>query len=102
MGLSRCGQTGFLCHFTQGFPGGSDSKEESACNAGDWVQFLGWEVPWRREWLPTPAFLPGEFHGQRNLAGYSPWDSKELDTTEQLTRTHHPGHVQLGEGGMVS
>ena len=30
------------------------------------------EIPWRREWLPTPAFLPGEFCGQRSLAGYSP------------------------------
>ena len=27
-------------------------------------------MPWRREWLPTPVFLPGEFHGQRSLAGY--------------------------------
>ena len=43
------------------------------------------KIPWRREWLPTPVFLPGEFHGQRSLAGYSPWDDKELDTTEQLT-----------------
>ena len=39
-------------------------------------------IPWRREWLPTPVFLPGEFHGQRSLTGYSPWDHKELDTTE--------------------
>ena len=31
------------------------------------------KIPWRREWLPTPVFLPGEFHGQRNLVGYSPW-----------------------------
>ena len=29
-------------------------------------------IPWRREWQPTPVFLPGEFHRQRNLAGYSP------------------------------
>ena len=36
------------------------------------VQFLGWGYLWRREWLPTPVFLPGEFHGQRSLAGYSP------------------------------
>ena len=49
-----------------------------------WVQSLGLEDPWRREWLPT-IFLPGEFHGQRRLAGYSPWGCKELDTTEQLT-----------------
>ena len=30
-------------------------------------------IPWRREWQPTPVFLPGESHGQRSLAGYSPW-----------------------------
>ena len=35
--------------------------------------------------MATPVFLPGEFHGQRSLAGYSPWDRKELDTAEQLT-----------------
>ena len=50
-----------------------------------WVQPLGWEDPLEKEWLPTPVFLPGEFHGQRNLAGYSPWGRKESDTTEQLT-----------------
>ena len=33
-------------------------------------------------WQPTPVFLPGESHGQRSLAGYSPWGCKELDTTE--------------------
>ena len=30
------------------------------------------KIPWRRDWLPTAGFLPGEFHGQRSLAGYSP------------------------------
>ena len=40
---------------------------------------------WRREWQPTPVLLPGESHGQRRLAGYSPWGLKESDTTEQLT-----------------
>ena len=48
-----------------------------------WVWSLGREDPWRGEWLPTPVFLPGEFHGQRGLAGYSPWVFKEPDTTEQ-------------------
>ena len=43
------------------------------------------KIPWRREWLSTPGFLPGKFHGQRNLVGYSPWDCKELGTTERLT-----------------
>ena len=43
------------------------------------------KILWRREWQSTPVFLPGEFHGQRSLAGCSPWGCKELDTTEQLT-----------------
>ena len=34
------------------------------------------KIPWRREWLPTPVFLPGEFHGQRSLAVYNPWGHK--------------------------
>ena len=64
----------------EGFPGGSDSKE-SACNAGDLGVILGsGKVPWRREWLPTLVSLPGEFHGQRSLVGYSPCDHNESDT----------------------
>ena len=47
-----------------------------------WVQSLGWEGPWRRKWQPVPVFLPGEFHGQGNLVGYSSWSLRELDTTE--------------------
>ena len=43
------------------------------------------KIPWRRKWQSTPVFLPGKFHGQRSLVGYSPWDCKELDTTEQLS-----------------
>ena len=49
------------------------------------------KIPWRREWLPTPVFLFGEFHGQRNLVGYSLWDCKELDTTKPLSL-----HFQCG------
>ena len=33
------------------------------------------------KWQPTPAFVPGESHGQRSLMGYSPWDTKESDMT---------------------
>ena len=40
------------------------------------------KIPWRREWLPTPVFLPGKFHGHRSLEGYSPWDHKQSDMTE--------------------
>ena len=42
-----------------------------------WVQPLGWEDPLRRERQPTAILLPGESHGQRSLAGYSPWGHKE-------------------------
>ena len=45
------------------------------------------KIPWRREWQPTPLFLLGESHGQRSLAGYSPWGCKESDTTEQVCTT---------------
>ena len=41
--------------------------------------------PLRREWLPTPVFLPGEYHGQRNGGLYSRWGRKKLDKTEWLT-----------------
>jgi len=51
------------------------------------VQSLGQKIPWRRKWQPTPVFLPGEFHGQRSLAGYSPQGRKESDMTEQITHT---------------
>ena len=39
---------------------------------------------WRRQWQPTPVFLPGKSHGQRSLKGYSSWGLKESDTTERL------------------
>ena len=43
------------------------------------------KIPWRKPWQPTPIVSPGESHGQRSLAGYSPWGHKELDMTEQHT-----------------
>ena len=42
------------------------------------------------EWQPAPVFLPGEFHGQRSLVGYSPWGCKESDMSEQLSTNTHP------------
>ena len=56
-------------------------------NAGN-IRDAGWDdpwggkIPWRREWQPTPVFLPGKSHGQRSLEGYSPWGCKDSDTTE--------------------
>ena len=49
-----------------------------------WVQSLDQEDPLEKGMATTPVFLPGEFHGQRSLVGYSPWGHKELDTTERL------------------
>ena len=63
-------------------------SKESACLAGDRggtgsIPGSGSrKIPWRRAWQPTPVFFPGESYGQRSLAGYSPQDRKELDTTE--------------------
>ena len=53
------------------------------------VWLLGWKERLEKEWQPLPVFLPGEFHGQRSLVGYSPWGHKESDTTEWLTLSLH-------------
>ena len=53
-----------------------------------WVR----KIPWRRAWPPIPVFLPGESHGQRSLAGYSPWSCKVWDTTEA---TEHAVHTSV-------
>ena len=37
---------------------------------------------WRRQWYPTPIFLPGKFRGQKSRAGYNPWHHKESNITE--------------------
>jgi len=48
-----------------------------------WVR----KIPWRRKWQPTPVFLPAKSHGERSLAGYSPWGHKifghNLSTKQQ-------------------
>ena len=67
-----------------GFPGGLYGKE-SACKAGDLgsIPRLG-RSPGEGTGNPLQYALPGEFHGQRSLTGYSPWGPKELDVTERL------------------
>ena len=66
-----------------GFTAGESVVEESACQCRR-CRFDPWvgKIPWRREWQPTPVFLPGKFHGQRSLAGYCPYGHKESDPTE--------------------
>ena len=67
------------------FPGASNGVE-FACQCRrrrfhPWVR----KIPWSRKWHPTLVFLPGEFHGQRNLVGYNLWGSKKSDATERLS-----------------
>ena len=62
----------------KGFPCGSAGKE-STCSAGDLGSISGLGGS-SGEGHGTPL-LPGEFHGQRCLVGFSPWDHKESDTT---------------------
>ena len=64
---------------------GSSNSKESAYNKGDLGSILGLgRSPVEGHGNPLQYFLSGKFHGQRSLAGYSPWSSKELDMTERL------------------
>ena len=70
------------------FPGGPSGKE-SACQCrrhrfDPWVR----KISWRRK-KNTLVFLPGKFHGQRSLEGYSSWYCKESD------RTEHNAHISV-------
>ena len=69
-----------------GFLGGSMANNLSA-NAGDARDASS--IPWSRKRHPTPLFLPGKFHGQRSLLGYSPWSCKESDMTEHTEKLLH-------------
>ena len=62
----------------KGFPGGSVEKSLPV-DAGDASSIPGLgRFPWRRKWQLTPVFLSGTSHGQRRLAGYSPWGHKQV------------------------
>ena len=68
----------------------SSLKAQTVKNVAQTVKPAMWEtwvgkIPWRRVWPPTPVFLPGEFHGQSSLLGYSPRDGEESDMTERLS-----------------
>ena len=66
------------------FPGGSAVKDPPAVQElqESRVRSLGREAPLEEARQPTPAFSPGESHGQRGLVGYSLWGHKESDMTE--------------------
>ena len=61
-----------LSRFVMAFPWWL--RWQNVCPQCQKPRFDPWvgKIPWRREWLPSPVFLPGEFHGQRSLGGYSP------------------------------
>ena len=63
-----------------------ECRRHRRCGFYPWVGM----IPWRRKWQPTPVFLPGKFHGQRSLAGYSPRGHKELDDW-----THTSKHIPI-------
>ena len=54
-----------------------------------WVRSLGWKIPWRRKWQPTPVFLPGESPWTEESGELQSTGSQELDTTERLNHHHH-------------
>ena len=71
--------------------GGASGKEPACqCRRREKLKFDSWVRS--REWQPTPVFLPGKFHRQRSLVGYSPWDHQESDTTEQLINNNNDVH----------
>ena len=68
------------------------------------------KIPWGWSWHPTPVFFPGEFHGQRSLAGYSPWGHRESDRMDGAQRHSSKGtekaydfwaclHLEIGTEG---
>ena len=70
-----------------GFPRWLSDKESAyQCRRRRRLGFDPWvgRIPWKKKWQPTPVLLPAESHGRRSLVGYSPWDHKESDRTEQL------------------
>ena len=74
-------------------------KKKSACQCWrhrDADQSLDGKIPWSREWQPTPVFLLGKkSHGQRCLAGYSPWSCRvRHDYATEQTR-HNKGITRM-------
>ena len=68
-----------------GFPGVSFCLQCRRLRFDPWVR----KIPWRRKWQPTPVFVPGEFHRQRSLAGYSSWGRKTSRTGLKHPSTAH-------------
>ena len=70
-----------MCIGGVGFRAGSEVKNPYAAQETQSHPQVR-RTPWRREWQLPPVLLPGEFHAQRSLLGYSPWGCKKLDMTD--------------------
>ena len=81
--------------FTNGLPRWHSGKE-SACQCRR-RQFDLWvrKIPWRRKWQPALVFLPGKFHGQRALTGYTVHGVAELYITYQLSNNSIYKHTHI-------
>ena len=66
-------------------------KQPKYPSMDEWIKKMWYIHTWRKKWQPTPVFLPGKFHRQRNLAGYSPWGRKELAPTEHISTYTYNG-----------
>ena len=87
-----------ICEYISGGSAVKDPTCQNRRRKG--LRFNCWvrKIPWRRKWLPTLVFLPGEFRGQRSLTGHSPCGSKESDITEQAckhTSTCRELHIEI-------
>ena len=82
-----------LLYLWASLSGKEPACQSRRCGFNPWVG----KIPWRRKWKPTPVFLPGKSHGQKSLAGYSPWGHKESDMTEQLNNNN--SKMRLWQGG---
>ena len=82
-----------------GFPWGLSGRGLSGrvhlqCRRPGFDPWVG-KVPWRGEWQPTPVFLPGKLHGQRSLAGHSPWGRKESRHDWATTHAWMHAHTHI-------
>ena len=90
----------YLCNCAKGFPCGSVAKKApaNAADAGDMSSIPGsGRFPWRRKWQPTTVFLTEKSHGQRSLAGYSPWMASRRVGHNRATE-----YTQLSKTGLRS
>ena len=82
----------------KGLPAGASGKESACqCRRHKRLRFNPWvrKILWNREWQPMPVFMVRKFHGQRDLAGFSPWGRKESDMTEWLSVAHTKGFLKM-------